>query len=155
GVWVIAETTELPTRYAKIVVTDDQGRYLLPEAPHPVRASPDPDDDCDRSARCAARIQIVRRLDRSDRRRSFAQPPRPQGIERNVVLTLVSGGGRLAISTTRTGGTGARPTVNPNGKLYGTTEDSTDFIPILDPVRNTAVEVKHPVRDPKTPSSKD
>ena len=26
GVWVIAETTELPTRYAKIVVTDDQGR---------------------------------------------------------------------------------------------------------------------------------
>ena len=29
GVWVIAETTELPTRFAKIVVTDDQGRYLL------------------------------------------------------------------------------------------------------------------------------
>src|SRR5215813_14361360 len=31
GVWVIAETTELPTKYAKIVVTDDQGRYLIPE----------------------------------------------------------------------------------------------------------------------------
>jgi hypothetical protein len=27
GVWVIAETTDLPTRYAKTVVTDDQGRY--------------------------------------------------------------------------------------------------------------------------------
>ena len=26
GVWVIAETTELPTKFAKIVVTDDQGR---------------------------------------------------------------------------------------------------------------------------------
>ncbi|MGH7703512.1 MAG: carboxypeptidase-like regulatory domain-containing protein, partial [Gemmatimonadales bacterium] len=26
GVWVIAETTELPTKYAKMVVTDDQGR---------------------------------------------------------------------------------------------------------------------------------
>jgi len=33
GVWVVAETTDLPTRYAKIVVTDDQGRYLLPELP--------------------------------------------------------------------------------------------------------------------------
>ena len=30
GVWVIAETTDLPTRYAKMVVTDDQGRYVLP-----------------------------------------------------------------------------------------------------------------------------
>ena len=33
GVWVIAETTELPTRYIKIVVTDDQGRYVLPDLP--------------------------------------------------------------------------------------------------------------------------
>jgi hypothetical protein len=33
GVWVIAETTDLPTRYTKIVVTDDQGRYLLPDLP--------------------------------------------------------------------------------------------------------------------------
>ena len=29
GVWVIAETTELPTKYAKIVVTNDQGRYAI------------------------------------------------------------------------------------------------------------------------------
>ena len=33
GVWVIAETTDLPTKYAKIVVTDDQGRYVLPDLP--------------------------------------------------------------------------------------------------------------------------
>jgi len=33
GVWVIAETRELPTRYAKIVVTDDQGRYVIPDLP--------------------------------------------------------------------------------------------------------------------------
>src|SRR5258706_8294435 len=33
GVWVIAETRDLPTRYVKIVVTDDQGRYLLPDLP--------------------------------------------------------------------------------------------------------------------------
>jgi hypothetical protein len=33
GVWVIAETTDLPTRFAKIVVTDDRGRYLVPGLP--------------------------------------------------------------------------------------------------------------------------
>src|SRR6202142_4373766 len=33
GVWVIAETTDLPTRYIKEVVTDDRGRYLLPDLP--------------------------------------------------------------------------------------------------------------------------
>ena len=33
GVWVIAETSDLPTRMAKIVVTDDQGRYVLPDLP--------------------------------------------------------------------------------------------------------------------------
>ncbi len=33
GVWVIAETTDLPTKFVKIVVTDDQGRYLVPELP--------------------------------------------------------------------------------------------------------------------------
>ena len=33
GVWVIAETSELPTKFAKIVVTDDRGRYVIPELP--------------------------------------------------------------------------------------------------------------------------
>ena len=33
GVWVIAETTDLPTRFARIVVTDDQGRYVVPDLP--------------------------------------------------------------------------------------------------------------------------
>src|SRR3954452_8968213 len=33
GAWVIAETTDLPTRMAKIVVTDDQGRYVIPDLP--------------------------------------------------------------------------------------------------------------------------
>src|SRR5215469_12791452 len=33
GVWVIAETNELPTKFVKIVVTDDKGRYLLPDLP--------------------------------------------------------------------------------------------------------------------------
>src|SRR6476469_75073 len=33
GVWVIAETADLPTRFARIVVTDDQGRYVVPDLP--------------------------------------------------------------------------------------------------------------------------
>ena len=33
GVWVIAETNELPTKFVRIVVTDDRGRYLIPDLP--------------------------------------------------------------------------------------------------------------------------
>ena len=33
GVWVIAETTDLPTGFRKIVVTDDLGRYVVPDLP--------------------------------------------------------------------------------------------------------------------------
>ena len=33
GVWVIAETTDLPTKFIKSVVTGDGGRYLIPDLP--------------------------------------------------------------------------------------------------------------------------
>jgi hypothetical protein len=33
GVWVIAETGAFQTRYAKIVVTDDRGRFVIPDLP--------------------------------------------------------------------------------------------------------------------------
>ena len=33
GVWVIAETTDLPTAFRRIVVTDDRGRYVVPDLP--------------------------------------------------------------------------------------------------------------------------
>lgn len=33
GVWVIAETDDFDTRFARIVVTDDDGRFLLPDLP--------------------------------------------------------------------------------------------------------------------------
>ena len=33
GVWVIAETQDFPTRFAKIVVTNEAGRFLLPQLP--------------------------------------------------------------------------------------------------------------------------
>ena len=43
GVWVIAETFELGVRrFAKIVVTDDQGQYLIPDLPGAIDRHPDP-----------------------------------------------------------------------------------------------------------------
>ncbi|HEX5606064.1 MAG TPA: carboxypeptidase-like regulatory domain-containing protein [Candidatus Binatia bacterium] len=33
GVWVIAETSDLPTRFARTVVTDHLGRYVIPDLP--------------------------------------------------------------------------------------------------------------------------
>src|SRR6202045_2346394 len=33
GAWVVAETADLPTKFAKMVVTDERGRYVIPELP--------------------------------------------------------------------------------------------------------------------------
>ena len=46
------------------------------------------------------------------------------------------------------------PTINANGRIYGATEESTDLFPILDPVTHKATQLRMPVRDPNTPSSK-
>jgi hypothetical protein len=83
-----------------------------------------------------------------------AKPGRPAGIERNVVVTEWEWGRATAylhdaVSTDR-----RNPRLNANGKVYGSPEDSSDFIPIVDPKANADSEVKHPVRDPKTPSTK-
>src|ERR1700730_12483 len=84
----------------------------------------------------------------------FAQPPRPQGVERNIVVTLWDWSRPTAYMHDLTPTDRRNPTVNANGKLYGTTEDSTDYLPILDPAHNSASEIKHPVRDTNTPTSK-
>jgi len=266
GVWVIAETTGLPTKFAKIVVTDDRGRYLMPDlpkanynvwvrgyglvdspkisstpgrtlnltavpAPSPAAAAQyypavywysmltipaktefpvgkvphqgewlhvlktggcigchsmgtmgtrtipkafagmkSPDAWARRIQSGQALPQMARDINRLDAQRAyvqfadwtdrvaagelpFAKPERPQGVERNVVLTLwdwstPTGYMHDLISTDR-----RKPTVNANGKLYGAPEESTDNFPVLDPNTNTASTIKHPVRDPKTPSS--
>ncbi len=268
GVWVIAETTDLPTKFAKIVVTDDLGRYLIPDLPRATyrvwvrgfglvdspKAEASPGRNLNltavpgRSEKDAAQYYpamywwallnppptsefpmpkiksqgewlniikvgacgschalgtpwtrtlsqnlgefkssveawqrrltsgqaqffMARDIGRLDTERAlqmfadwtdriahgelpFAKPQRPQGIERNIVVTLWDWGrptGYLhdLVSTDR-----RNPRLNSNGKVYGSPEDSTDFIPILDPVTSTASEVLHPVRDPETPSSK-
>jgi hypothetical protein len=74
-------------------------------------------------------------------------PPRPQGIERNVVITEWDWADPKAylhdvVSTDR-----RDPRVNANGKLYGSLELSADYLPVLDPVHNTIDRVPLTVRD--------
>jgi hypothetical protein len=277
GVWVIAETTELPTKFAKIVVTDDQGRYVMPglpkatysvwvrgyglvdspkvqtapgkimnlravAAPSPAAAAeyypaiywysmlrvPDKSafpgtgpsgngipaalksqeqwldvvktNGCygchqlgnkatrtipkelgqfNSSAEAWARrivagqamTQMTNNLGRLDVKRATAlfadwtdriaagelpsqRPSRPQGVERNVVLTLWDWAGPKDYLHDEVSTDKRNPRINANGLIYGSTEESTDLFPVLDPVRHKATQVKMPVRDPNTPSSK-
>jgi hypothetical protein len=78
-------------------------------------------------------------------------PPRPTGIERNVVITEWDWADPKAylhdeVSTDR-----RDPTVNANGLIYGALELSADYLPVLDPVRNQTSRVELTVRDPATP----
>ncbi len=266
GVWVIAETKDLPTKFTRIVVTDERGRYVMPALPKakyevwvrgyglvdspkvaatpgrivdleavpaptaaaaaeyyppihwfsmmripaknefplgPMKSQPEwlnqlkttgcmschaigtkgmrtmPKDFAHmkstdawvrRIASGQAMTQMINVMNRFDRDRvvsdwadwtdriatgelPFARPERPQGVERNLVLTLwdwstPTGYMHDLISTDR-----RKPTVNAYGKLYGAPEESTDYFPVLDPRTHTATQVKHPVRDPNTPSS--
>ncbi len=273
GVWVIAETTDLPTKFAKMVVTDDRGRYVIPELPKAsynvwvrgyglvdspkVKAAPGQHLNLTAvpapTAAAAAEyypgmywysmmhipaknefpgtgasgngIQAVmknqhywidtlknscqschalgskgirtfqsewgpssveawtRRLEAGQARTNmsltlnrfgaqkalsvfadwtsrvaggelpFAKPERPQGVERNVVITMWEWSTPKAylhdaISTDK-----RNPRVNANGLIYGSPEESTDMVPVLNPITNEATQIKHPYRDPKTPSN--
>ena len=277
GVWVIAETTELPTKYVKIVVTDDRGRYVLPDLPKAtysvwvrgyglvdspkVRTAPGKPLDLTAvvapSAAAAAEyypaiywysmlrvpdksefpgtgpegnginpalatqeqwLDIVKtngcygchalgtkamrtipkelgsfassadawqrriqsgqaltqmttnlgRLGNARALRLFAdwtdriaagelptsKPTRPQGVERNVVLTLWDWAAPTNYLHDEVSTDKRNPRLNANGLIYGATEESTDLFPVLDPVRHRATQIRMPVRDPNTPSSK-
>ena len=82
-----------------------------------------------------------------------AKPERPQGAERNVVISMWEWSTPKAylhdaISTDK-----RNPRVNANGFIYGSPEESTDMVPVLNPLTNEAWQVKHPFRDADTPSS--
>ena len=83
-----------------------------------------------------------------------AKPPRPQGRERNVVITQWDFSDPKHYLHDITATDKRKPTLNANGLIYGAVENSTDLIPVLDPVNHKASTFKMPVRDPKTPSSK-
>ena len=267
GVWVVAETADLPTRYIKSVVTDDQGRYLIPDLPKAsydifargyglndsARVKSEPGKIVNITATAAtpkaaaeiypaiywysmlktppkdafplgnAKNQIewlnvtktngcyachalgnkatrtipsvfadmkseeawarrilsgqamnnmaatIGRLDAQHALKLYAdwtdriaagelpavKPPRPQGQERNVVITQWDFSDPKHYLHDITATDKRKPTLNPNGLIYGAVENSTDIIPILDPVAHKASSFKMPVRDPKTPSHKD
>ena len=83
-----------------------------------------------------------------------ATPPRPTGVERNVVVTIRDWSDPKHYLHDLTLTDKRKPTVNGYGLIYGAAELSTDNLPILDPVHNLKTVMKVPVRDPKyTPSS--
>jgi hypothetical protein len=262
GVWVIAETHDFPTRYAKIVVTDDQGRYVVPGLPKAkyqvwvrgyglvdspkvdaepgkhlnLTAVPAPDDAAAakyypaiywfamlkipgqdqfggksdipdnvtqvdwltamKNQACVGCHQLGQLSTRTipaglgefkngqeawERRVQagqasplmvnvlagkfsgvpfkyfgewtdniangalpFAKPPRPQGVERNIVITEWDWSSpdkylHDLISTDK-----RNPTVNAYGPLYGSTEYATDHEPVLDPKTNQVSYVTPP-----------
>jgi hypothetical protein len=279
GVWVIAQTRNLPTRFAKMVVTDERGRYVIPDLPHahyqvwvrgyglvdsakvaaepgaivnlsaeiapnlaaaaqyypaiywfamlkipdkskfpgtgpngngiPVefktqdrwldviktngcgnchqignyatRTIPPPFAHFDSSiAAWARRVQsgpggtsMVRTMGRllapdgghlaaladwTDRIKRgelpSTQPPRPVGIERNLVVTVRDWLDPKHYLHDLVATDKRDPRINANGLLYGSSELSTNAIPMLDPLHNRKYELEVPVRDPEnTPSS--
>ena len=78
-------------------------------------------------------------------------PPRPQGVERNVVTTQWDWADPKAYLHDEISTDKRNPTVNANGPIYGALEASADYVPVLDPGRHTASRVRVPVRDPDTP----
>jgi hypothetical protein len=270
GVWVIAETRDLPTKFARIVVTDDRGRYVIPDLPKAnyevwvrgyglvdskhVKSSPGSQlnltaalalnaheaaqyypagywfslmqvpaksefpgtgangiapamktqEDWLRNLKSGtcwachalgtketreipAVLKSMTPMDAWQRRINSGQagvdmmrgisafgmaraltmfsdwtdriakgevppaPPRPQGLERNVVITEWDWADANAylhdeVSTDR-----RNPLLNGDGLIYGATELSTDYLPVLDPVHNTISRVPLTVRDPATP----
>ena len=79
-------------------------------------------------------------------------PPRPQGRERNAVITMWDWADAKAYLHDEIASDKRNPTVNANGPVYGALEASADYIAVVDPRRNTSSQVRLPVRDPKTPS---
>ena len=278
GVWVIAETTDLPTKFAKVVVTDDKGRYLVPQLPkgtydvwvrgyglvdspkvkgtpgkslnlkavvaasekeaaeyypgmywysmlnipakdqfpgtgekgngispnmksqedwvdamksscqschalgsHGIRVVPKMFQEGSTSSvhAWARRTQAGQAMtnmavtlgyvgvdaalknfaDWTDRIAAgelpFDKPKRPEGLERNMVVTMWDFSTPQHYLHDGISSYQHDPRVNANGPVYGSPEESTDNIPVVDPVKNRAYTIKHPVKSPETPSSKD
>ncbi len=270
GVWVIAETDDTPTKFRKIVVTNDQGKFLLPELPeaatykvwvrgygladskpvsaksgqdlklsaplpktpqeaaqvypasywasllHPpkttefpgtglggngintalktqsdfiilikscerchqigskmTREVPDRDKFPSSVAAWDHRVQMgqrggemnafVTRMGRPRALQMFADwtdriaagevppaPPRPKGIERNVVITMWNWGDQYGLIHDEIATDRRNPTMYANGLIYGL-DWTNDWLLVADPVNNSSTRIKVPTRaDPST-----
>jgi hypothetical protein len=77
-------------------------------------------------------------------------PPRPQGVERNLVITQWDWADPKSylhdvVATDR-----RDPTINAYGPVYGALEASSDYLPVLDPETHDSTRVPLTVRDPST-----
>jgi hypothetical protein len=78
-------------------------------------------------------------------------PPRPKGLERNVVITLWDWADDKSYVHDLVATDKRHPTLNANGPIYGAQEHSGDWMTILDPIRNTATRVPVPTKNPPPP----
>ena len=246
GVWVIAETGELPTEYRKIVVTDNAGRFMLPEMPQvgyklwvrgygladSKRISAKVGDDISLSVRIAASEKEAASIYPANYWMSMMQPPstqdlqkaeypyvsqaawlqqfklscnmchqlgsvatrfpmrqmydygtkkaatmnviatelnrdllmntlgdfaeriaagetpaeaplRPEGIERNFVITQWGWGGAYTYAHDQISTDKRNPYLYPNGPIYGV-DIGNDHVLVVDPIKHTAGQVKLP-----------
>src|SRR5260221_13329062 len=81
------------------------------------------------------------------------KPQRPQGIERNVVVTSWEWGTEKQFTHDLISSDRRYPTVNAYGPLYGSAEYSSDEMPSLDPKTHKETFFKMPVADPNAPDS--
>ena len=85
----------------------------------------------------------------------FAEPARPQGRERDVVVTVWDWAGEKVYLHDAISSDKRDPTVNANGPIYGALEASADYMSVIDPVTHTSSQIQLTPRDPNTPTSGD
>ena len=73
-----------------------------------------------------------------------SQAARPQGIERNIVVTTWDWGTDKQYLHDLISSDKRNPTVNAYGKLYGSPEYATDHLPVLDPKTGEVTYVTPP-----------
>jgi hypothetical protein len=81
------------------------------------------------------------------------KPQRPQGVERNVVVTSWEWGTEKTFVHDLISSDRRKPTVNAYGPLFGSPEYSSDDIPILDPKTHKVSSFRMTVLDPNGPES--
>ncbi|MEE2636635.1 MAG: carboxypeptidase regulatory-like domain-containing protein, partial [Acidobacteriota bacterium] len=73
-------------------------------------------------------------------------PPRPSGLERNVVLTQWGWSNELGFIHDEVATDKRNPTLNANGPVYGV--DMRGVLAVTDPMRHQSVELHIPTREP-------
>ena len=81
------------------------------------------------------------------------KPPRPQGIERNIVVSSWEWATEKHYLHDLIASDRRNPTVNAHGPLYGSPEYATDNMPILDPKTSKVTFFKMSVQDPSMPEA--